>query len=255
MAQTLKKAVLLEGEDLSIETGASLMNKAQVLKELKSLGTAQNRKVYGSHGVAGDLYGVSYANLGELTKKIKTDHALAEQLWDSGNHDARVLATMIADPSRITARQLDTWVKDLENYVLTDAFTALAAKAPLARKRMEKWIAARGEWISSAGWQILSRLAQSEDAPTDAFLEKSLSTIEAKIHSSKNRTRYAMNSALIAIGIRNPSLQKKAIEAARRIGKVQVDHGETGCKTPDAEAYIKKTFAHRRTRKKRRTSG
>ncbi|MFE6587353.1 DNA alkylation repair protein, partial [Bacillus mobilis] len=49
------------------------------------------------------------------------------------------------------------------------------------------------------------------------------------------------NRALIAIGVRNESLERQAIETARVIGKVEVDHGETSCKTPDAEAYIKKT--------------
>jgi len=65
------------------------------------MGTAQNRKVYARHGVGEDMYGVSYSNLGKLRKSIKRHHALAEQLWATGNHDARVLATMIADPAEM----------------------------------------------------------------------------------------------------------------------------------------------------------
>jgi hypothetical protein len=68
--------------------------------------------------------------------------------------------------------------------------------------------------------------------------------VESKIHTSKNWVKYAMNNALINIGVRNSVLEKKAIAAAKRIGVVEVDHGETGCKTPDAAAYIKKTAAH-----------
>ncbi|HEX7343423.1 MAG TPA: DNA alkylation repair protein, partial [bacterium] len=81
--------------------------------------------------------------------------------------------------------------------------------------------------------------------------EKFLTIIEREIHRSKNRVREAMNGALIAIGMRNEKLQKQAIAAARRIGKVVVDHGETGCKTPDAEAYILKAAA--RSKKKSKT--
>jgi hypothetical protein len=65
----------------------------------------------------------------------------------------------------------------------------------------------------------------------------------------KNRVRDAMNSAVIAIGIRNPKLEKKALAAAKRIGQVEVDHGETSCKTPDATAYIHKTLERRRKKR------
>jgi hypothetical protein len=75
---------------------------------------------------------------------------------------------------------------------------------------------------------------------SDADAEKVLATIEKEIHRSPNWARYAMNAALIGIGIYKPALRSKAIEAARRIGKVEVDHGETYCKTPDAAPYIEK---------------
>ena len=74
----------------------------------------------------------------------------------------------------------------------------------------------------------------------DDYFERYLYIIERDIHSRKNRVRYSMNSTMIGIGIRNPNLQEKAIAAVRRIGPVDVDHGETGCKTPDATAYIQK---------------
>jgi hypothetical protein len=79
-----------------------------------------------------------------------------------------------------------------------------------------------------------------------------IETIERRIHSSPNRTRDAMNSALIAIALRSPELQREGIAAARRIGKVEVDHGETSCKTHDAEEYILKTGRHREQLRRRR---
>ena len=97
----------------------------------------------------------------------------------------------------------------------------------------------------------LSRLRYngSRNKSEVARLKRNLSAIEKRIHQSKNRTKDAMNNALIPIGLRNSELEKKALEVARRIGKVEVDHGETGCKTPDAVPYIMK--ARKRKNKRR----
>ena len=75
------------------------MNAKDLLKELKSLGKEQTRKTCRRHGIVGDVYGVSYADLGKLQKRIKINQPLAEELWATGNYDARVLATKIADPA------------------------------------------------------------------------------------------------------------------------------------------------------------
>ena len=72
----------------------------EILAELESLGSEQARKTYRRHGVGENQFGVSYSALGKLKKRIKTDHELALKLWESGNHDARILATMIADPQQ-----------------------------------------------------------------------------------------------------------------------------------------------------------
>ena len=71
------------------------MTLTQTLQQLKAAGTAQTRKTYARHGVGPNMFGVSYATLGKLTRAIQRDHALALGLWASGNHDARVLATMV----------------------------------------------------------------------------------------------------------------------------------------------------------------
>ena len=208
------------------------------MSALESYGTAQNRKVYGRHGVGEKMFGVSFANLNRLKKQIKTDHGLAIRLWNSGNHDARILATMIADPSATSAKLLDTWKSDLDNYVVTDAFSSFVAQTRFARTRLEKWTKSPREWVGRTGWLVLAHIARDAEDLDNEQCEGYVAQIEERIHNAKNRTRDAMNSALIAIGMRNSKLEKKAIAAARRIGKVDVDHGQTSCKTPDAESYI-----------------
>jgi len=221
------------------------MTLQAALAQLKLAGTAQNRKIYARHGVSDDMYGVSYAKLEKLRKLISIDHELALALWRTGNHDARVLATKIADPNQATIKLLDSWKNDLANCVITDAFSAYVGTTRLAQKRMELWTRSRREWIGRAGWLLLAGLAIGEADWPDHFFEDFLENIEDRIATGPNRTRDAMNAALIAIGMRNSRLEQKAIAAARRIGKIEVDHGQTSCKTPDAEGYILKARRHK----------
>jgi 3-methyladenine DNA glycosylase AlkD len=192
------------------------------------------------------MYGVSYTNLGRLRKKIKTDHALALKLWATANHDARILATMIAEPDEAESKMLDAWATDLDNYVLADALAGFAGRTKHRKKKMERWTRSKKEWIGRAGWHLLAKLAGGDKELPDAYLEEYLDTIEKSIHTRKNHVRDAMNTALIAIGMRNSSLEKKALAAAGRIGKVDVDHGETSCKTPDAASYLLKAKARKK---------
>ena len=228
------------------------MNAAQALKKLDALGTAQNRKIYARHGVRGECSGVSCANLLKLAKELAPDTELARALWASGNHDARVLATMIAEPEELTAAELEAWARALDNYALTDALAKLAARSPHARKLFARWIASKKEWIASAGWGVFSWMLHSGTEFPEDDLQELLDTIEKHIHTSANRVRYAMNGALIGIGVASAPLRAETLATARRIGPVEVDHGETGCKTPDAGAYIAKVVAHQKTKKKAR---
>jgi 3-methyladenine DNA glycosylase AlkD len=221
------------------------MSLKAILEELERLGTEQARKTYRRHGVTGEQYGVLYAPLGKIAKRLKTDHALARELWASGTHDARILATMIADPAAMTGSELDKWIGDVDNYVLADAVAGLASRTPVARKKMEKWTRATNEWIGRIGWGTLARLAMSDTTLTDEDFDRYLQEIERRIHGSKNRIRDAMNMAVIAIGLRDAAFEKKAVAAAKRIGPVDVDHGPTGCKTPDAVEYIDKVKSRR----------
>jgi 3-methyladenine DNA glycosylase AlkD len=224
------------------------MNLNSALRELKRHGTVQNRKVYRRHGVGENMYGVSFGDLRGLAKQIKRDHVLAVQLWATGNHDAQVLATLIADPEQFDAKTLDAWAKDLSNYTITDEFVGLVARTTYRQKKAEKWHKAQGEWIGRAGWHLIGQLALHDAALPDNYFEPYLAEIATGIHLRKNRVREAMNNALIAIGVRDDYLQGKALEVAKSIGPVEVDHGETNCRTPAAAAYILKTVARKHSK-------
>lgn len=217
------------------------MTYAEVMEQLEGFGTAQNRKIYVRHGANADhVFGVSFANLNILTKKIKTDHTLAAALWQSGNYDARNLATKIADPLLMKGTDAQKWVADIDNYLHASLLGGLLAKSPAAASVMQKFCSSKKEFTKQCGYALLSSALSKKDN----FLgnaedgKEFLKRIESEIHQSPNWARYSMNWALIALGIYCKDLRDLCLDAANRIGKVNVDHGETSCKTPDAHAYI-----------------
>jgi 3-methyladenine DNA glycosylase AlkD len=220
-----------------------IMNYEQAMQALEAAGTAQNRKIYARHGASDNLFGVSYGNLNKLKKQLKVDHDLAQKLWASGNHDARILAMKIADPKQANGDTLESWVRDLGDYVVTDALSEYVSKTGFMREKMEVWVDSDDEWIGTTGWNLLGYLAMKDKKLLNEFFEPYLAIIADDIHNRKNRVRYAMNNALIAIGMRNETLEAQAMEVAAKIGEVMVDHGETSCQTPDAAAYIQRTRA------------
>lgn len=229
------------------------MTLKRILKELEEAGTAQNRKVYARHGVGTQMFGVSFKFLRQKQKEYKGEHELALKLWETGYHEARLLAAMIADPQKVDAETADVWAQDLDNYVQCDEFSSLIARTAFAKEKMEVWTLSDDEWIGRAGWHLLAHIAQNDKELPDEYFLAYLERIKKEIHTRKNRTRDGMNNALIAIGIRNPLLTTRAMESAGKIGAVEVDHGQTSCKTPDAVGYIEKTLAYRekKARKKK----
>lgn len=222
----------------------------EVMAELESMGTAQNRKIYSRHGAKDPMFGVSFANLNKLKKQIKKDHELALQLWESNNVDAQTLATMIADPKKFTSDKLDQWLEKINYYMLVDVFISnVVAKSTFIAEKCEAWKDSDNEWIGRGGWSLIAHSPRSKTPLSQEFYEECLVQIEKEIHSAKNRKREAMNGALISIGLINEILEQLAIKAARRIGPVEVDHGETSCKTPEAVSYIEKAKARAKKKK------
>lgn len=228
------------------------MNLTQTMKELKRLGNAESLKLMPKHGVTGPAFGVRYADLYKIQKRIQPDYGLALKLWETGNHDARILATLIVDAGRIKSRELDSWIGAADNHVLNTAVSGVAAKSPHARKKADAWRKVKAEWKSAAGWEIVGHMA-AQDGATDDWLGKRLAEIRKKIDGAANRTRHSMNGTLIAIGGYRPKLRAAALKVAKAVGKVDVDHGKTSCKTPDAAAYIGKIARHRSAKHRKKT--
>lgn len=225
------------------------MSLAQTMKELEKAGSAQTRKTYARHGADEPMFGTSFAALKVLTKKIDVDHELALALWDTKNFDARNLAVKIVDPARLSPADLDKWARETSTSRMCGGYVGmLAGEGPHATKKLESWLASKDAKLRAAGRSLLGFLAQRDETIPDAFFEKRLAEIEKTIHSAPNPDREGMNMGVILIGCRNAALRKAATAAAKRIGKVEIDHGDTDCKTPDAVEYIEKTWAHAKSK-------
>ena len=223
------------------------MNAQDILATLKELGKPQTAAIYKHHGSGDNVFGVLTSEIATLQKKIKVDHALAMELWKTGNAEARVLALQVADPEKLTRADADRLVKDGPVRFIGSYLSGLLARSPIAEKTMDAWMKSPDESHREVGFGILGvRLKDDPGSVSDADAGKVLATIEKEIHRSPNWARRAMNGAFISIGVFKPALRKKAIEAAKRIGTVEVDHGETNCKTPDAVPYIEKALKRKR---------
>jgi 3-methyladenine DNA glycosylase AlkD len=214
------------------------MNAQEALATLKKAGKPQTAAIYKRYGTGDNVFGTLTSEIAKLRKKIKVDHTLALDLWKTGNAEARALALQVADAEKITPADAARFLKDgnrFTSFYLSD----LLSRSPIAEKTMRGWMKSRDEFAREMGYSIVGmRLKNDAASISDADAAKMLATIEKEIQKSPNWARYAMNNALIAIGVYKPALRKKAIEAAKRIGKVEVDHGETYCKTPDSAPYI-----------------
>ena len=224
------------------------MTKSEALRELESMGTEQNRKLYQRHGVKGPAFGVSYANLGALQRRIRIDHPLALALWATGNHDARVLANMIAEPNSMSARELDRWIVEVDNHMLSESIASMLLRSNDAHSHAQRWIESPLEWTCATGWQVFGGLASGDHEFSSEYLLKRLTQIQNTIQRAPNRVRHSMVLALIGIGTRGDKLEEAAVTAACMIGPVHVDHGETNCVTPDPIPYLRRIAAHRSAR-------
>ena len=223
------------------------MTTQDILRTFEKLGKPQTAAIYKRHGAGDNVFGVLTSDLARLQKKIKVDPPLAKELWKTKNAEARVLALQITDPSHLTRGDADRMVKDGPIRFVGFYLSGLVARSPIAEATMRAWMKSPDALFREMGYAVFGvRLKEDPDSVSDEEAAKVLATIEKEIHRSPNWARYAMNGALIGIGISKPALRKKVLDAARRIGKVDVDHGETSCKTPDAVSYIEKAVKRKR---------
>jgi 3-methyladenine DNA glycosylase AlkD len=231
---------------------------ASVMAELKKKGTEKTRKIYARHGMATDnMFGVSMADLKTIAKTIKGQQALACELYATGNLDAMYLAGMVADGSKMTSKELNAWAEGAANLQMISEYTVpwVAVENANGRDLALQWMKSEHEHVAASGWCTYSGLLATkpdEDLNLPEIREL-LETVVKEIKDPRNRVRYTMNGFVISVGAYVKPLLRQAKAAARQIGSVSVDVGDTACNVPLATAYIEKCEAAGRVGKKRKT--
>jgi len=233
------------------------MTASEIVAELAKLGSESTKSVLLKHGAKEPFYGVKIEDLKKIQKRVKKNHKLALELYDTGISDAMYLAALVAEPEKMTKADLKKWAKKAYWYMLSEyAVPWVAAESRYGAELAREWINSDQELIAMSGWATFSSLVGiTPDADLDLMeLEKLLDRVAAEIHTAKNRVKGSMNGFLIAVGGSVAPLTAKAKATAAAIGKVSVDMGDTSCKVPNALEYIAKIESRGKLGAKRKTA-
>jgi 3-methyladenine DNA glycosylase AlkD len=191
----------------------------RLIRELRTAGSEESRAGMARFGIdTGNAFGVPIAVLRPLARRVGRDHLLAEHLWDSGIHEARILASMVDEPEKVTVRQMEAWAREFGSWDLVDQCCAnLFARTPMAYRMAERWAERRAEFVKRAGFALMASLAVKDKHASDAPFERFLEIVERGADDDRNFVRKAVNWALRQIGKRNERLHEKAIRTAERI--------------------------------------
>ena len=163
-------------------------------------------------------FGVSVPKLRTLAREIGRDHSLAQQLWETELHDARLLATMVDDPRQVTADQMDKWVRSFDSWDVVDGSCGnLFDKTPFAVAKAKEWCKREEEFVKRAGFVLMAELAVHDKKAKDLVFLNFLPMIIGGSSDDRNFVKKAVNWALRQIGKRNLKLNKAAVSTALRI--------------------------------------
>jgi 3-methyladenine DNA glycosylase AlkD len=194
-------------------------NGASVLRELRALADPRVRERLTYFGVnVPQAHGISAPALHSMARRIGKDHHLANQLWDSGIHEARILAALVGEPSKVTAHEMDRWARAFNAWDVVDSTCCyLYAFASPAWRQADAWSHRKEEFVKRAAFSLVAYLSYKDKRAPDAKFQQFLRAIERESYDDRNFVRKAVNWALRNIGKRNLHLNQAAIRAAERI--------------------------------------
>lgn len=213
------------------------MTLKEALAQLKSLGNEKVRARNKKHGADDNQFGVQMGDIRKVAAKIKSDHALALELWESGNLDARLLALLVLKPEDLSAKELDGMVRTAKVPQLADWLNAYIVKNhPDKEKLRVKWMEDDEPWAARAGWNLTAeRIARS---PEGLDLPALLDRLEAEMPDADPAEQWTMNNCLAGIGIHHPKLRKRAVSLGESMGIYRDYPVSKGCTSPFAPIWI-----------------
>jgi 3-methyladenine DNA glycosylase AlkD len=163
-------------------------------------------------------WGVSIPQCRRIARRHRLDHPLALGLWETAVHEARILASMVDDPGRVTEVQMEAWVGDLDSWDVCDQLCGnLFGHTPQAFTAARAWVRRDEEFVRRAGFVLVAERAARDREHDDDFWLGWLPVIRRGALDERNYVKKAVNWALRQIGKRNVALNAAAIEEAERL--------------------------------------
>lgn len=217
-----------------------------VYAQLEALGSEKVRAIYARQGAGENTFGVKRGDLRRLAKEIKRDHALAMRLWETGNTDCRMLATMIMDPAALSESELEAMLTPLTYYALVDDLVDnVIARSPHAEALRLRWMPSSEELVGRAGWALLIERI-SEGRTEDLDIPALLAVIEAEVVSAPVRKHEKMTQAQVEIALRLPEYRETCIALGERLGRFDQRPVSKGCTPFYAPDWIAAVLARKK---------
>jgi len=194
----------------------------EILQHLQSLSNSDNVAGMARFGIhVGKVYGIPLPQLKRLARQVGMDHLLAQELWSSGAHEARLLACFIEKPAAVTRRQMERWASDFDNWAVCDGCCLhLFVQVPFAKEKSTAWCVRKQEFVKRAGFSMMAVLAVHDKDASDVLFLQWLRLIEDASTDERNFVKKAVNWSLRQIGKRNLRLNGATIRTAKAIQKL-----------------------------------
>jgi 3-methyladenine DNA glycosylase AlkD len=213
------------------------MTLKETLKQLKALGNEKTRAHNTKYGAGDNQFGVKHGDLRVLAKQIGSNHELAMSLWETGNADAQLLATLVIKPKSLSAKEMDRMVRTIAFAHVADWLINYVVKQhPDKETLRQEWMTTDQRWAARAGWSLTaSRVVKTPDGlDVSALLDR----LESEMAGADPAVQWTMNSTLAEIGIHFPKLRKRAIAIGEKLGIYRDYPVSKGCTSPFAPIWI-----------------
>ena len=194
----------------------------EVLDELQIRARPEQLKGMAKYGIPVEQrLGVSVPDMRKLAKEIGRDHKLALDLWKTGIAEARIVAAMIDDPTKLTEEQMEDWVKDINSWDVCDQVCMnLFEKDQLTWKKIVDWSEREEEFVKRTAFSLMACLACHDKKVSDEKFIELFPVIIRGARDERNFVKKAVNWALRNIGKRNLNLNEAAINTAKEIKRL-----------------------------------
>jgi 3-methyladenine DNA glycosylase AlkD len=192
---------------------------SEIVDQLQSLANPANVAGMARYGISSNgTLGVSIYELRRIAKGISPDHDLALELWQTGIHEARILAALVDEPAQVTEEQMESWVLDFDSWDVCDQVsTILFDRTPLAYAKALEWSERSEEFVKRAGFVLMAGLAVHDRKAQPEAFEPFFEAIQRQAHDDRNFVKKGVNWALRNLGKRSRALNARAIQVAQAV--------------------------------------